>query len=107
VEAFSYSEAGRKLCTVLDEAESMGKVFIRRRDGRTDSLVPERMPSSSQDVPSVNANVSTQEVVELIRRERGKERGMRRTSRQPPGMYSKPGMPGASPGVGIQATFTC
>ncbi len=80
MEIYSYSEARQKLSSVLDEAESTGKVFIRRRDGRTYSLVPERMPSSPLDVPSVNANISTQEVVELIRRERGKGRGMRRTS---------------------------
>lgn len=80
MEIYSYSEARQKLSSVLDVAESTGKVFIRRRDGRTYSLVPERMPSSPLDVPSVNADISTQEVVELVRRERGKGRGMRRTS---------------------------
>ena len=80
MEIYSYSEARQKLSSVLDEAESTGKVLIRRRDGRTYSLVPERMPSSPLDVPSVNAIISTQEVVELVRRERGRGRGMRRTS---------------------------
>ena len=80
MEIYSYSEARQKLSSVLDEAESTGKVLIRRRDGRTYSLMPERMPNSPLDVPSVKANNSTQEVVELVRRERGKGRGMRRTS---------------------------
>ena len=71
MEVYSYTEARRKFSSVLDEAESTGKVFIRRRDGRTYSLVPERMPSSPLDVPSVNANISTEEVVALIRRQRG------------------------------------
>ncbi len=79
MEIYSYSEARQKLSSVLDEAESTGKVFIRRRDGRTYSLVPERMPNSPLDVPSVNANISTQEVVALIRRERGRRRGVRRS----------------------------
>ena len=79
MEIYSYSEARQKLSSVLDEAESTGKVFIRRRDGRTYSLVPERMPYSPLEVPSVNANISTQEVVKLIRRERGKKRGVRRS----------------------------
>ena len=79
MEIYSYSEARQKLSSVLDEAESTGKVFIRRRDGRTYSLVPERMPNSPLDVPSVNANISTQEVVALIRRERGRSRGVRRS----------------------------
>ena len=79
MEIYSYSEARQKLSSVLDEAESTGKVFIRRRDGRTYALVSERMPDSPLDVPSVNANISTQEVVELIRRERGRRRGVRRS----------------------------
>lgn len=79
MEVYSYSEARQKLSSVLDQAESTGKVFIRRRDGRTYSLVPERMPDSPLDVPSVKANISAREVVELVRRERGRGRGMRRT----------------------------
>ena len=78
MQIFSYSEARQKLSSVLDEAESTGKVFIRRRDGRTYSLVLERTPTSPLDVPSVSASISTQEVVALIRRERGRTRGLRR-----------------------------
>jgi hypothetical protein len=78
MEIYSYSEARQKLSSVLDQAESTGKVFIRRRDGRTYALVPERTPTSPLDVPSVSANISTQEVVALIRRERGRTRGLRR-----------------------------
>ncbi len=79
MDIYSYSEARRKLSSVLDKAESTGRVLIRRRDGRTYSLVPERMASSPLDVPSVNANISTEEVVKLIRRERGRQRGVRRS----------------------------
>ena len=79
MEIYSYSEARQKLSSVLDQAESTGKVFIRRRDGRTYSLAPERMPDSPLDVPSVNANISTEEIVKLIRRERGRRRGVRRS----------------------------
>ena len=78
MEIYSYSEARQKLSSVLDKAESTGKVFIRRRDGRTYALVPERTPTSPLDVPSVSANISTQEVVTLVRRERGRTRGLRR-----------------------------
>ncbi len=77
MEIYSYSEARQKLSSVLDEAESTGKVFIRRRDGRTYALVPERMSTSPLDVPSVNADLSTQEIVAVVRRERGRTRGLR------------------------------
>ncbi len=78
MEVYSYSEARQKLSSVLDEAESSGKVFIRRRDGRTYALAPERTPISPLDVPSVNANITTQDLVTLIRRERRGKRGVSR-----------------------------
>ena len=77
MEIYSYSEARQKLATVLDEADSAGKVFIRRRDGRTYALVPEGTPTSPLDVPSVSATISAQEIVSLIRRERGRSRGLK------------------------------
>ena len=67
MKTYSYSEARRKLSKVLDEAEVTGKVLIRRRDGRTYALVPERPAGSPLDVPSVRANISTGEIISLIR----------------------------------------
>ena len=78
MEIYSYSEARQKLSSLLDKAEAKGKVFIRRRDGRTYALVPERTPTSPLDVPSISAHISTQEIVTLVRRERGRPRGLRR-----------------------------
>ncbi len=78
MEIYSYSEARQKLASVLDEADSTGKVFIRRRDGRTYALVPEGIPTSPLDVPSISADISTQEIVSLIRHERGRSRGLKR-----------------------------
>jgi len=78
VEVYTYSEARQKLARVLDEAESTGKVLIRRRDGRTYALVPERMAASPLEVPSVKAKLSTQEIVTLVRRERRRTRGLKR-----------------------------
>ena len=78
MEVYTYSEARQKLARVLDEAESTGKVLIRRRDGRSYALVPERVAASPLDVPSVKAKLSTQEVVTLVRRERRRTRGLKR-----------------------------
>lgn len=72
MEIYTYSQARQKLSSVLDKAELTGKVLIRRRDGRTYALVPERVPASPLDVPSVKANISTEEIISLIRRERGR-----------------------------------
>jgi len=57
---------------VLQQAENTGKVLIRRKDGRTFALVPEKIAASPLDVPSIKANVTTQEIVDMVRE--GRER---------------------------------
>lgn len=69
---YTYSEARQKFSSVLEQAENTGKVLIRRKDGRTFSLVPEKFASSPLDVPSVKAKITTQEIVDIIRE--GRER---------------------------------
>ena len=77
MDVYTYSEARQKLSSVLDKAESSGKVLIRRQDGRTYALVPEPPTTSPLDVPSIEADISTQEIVTLVRQERGRIRGWR------------------------------
>jgi len=72
MQVFTYSEARQKLSMILDQAENTGKVLIRRKDGRTFALVPEKVVSSPLDVPSIKANITTQELVDIIRE--GRER---------------------------------
>lgn len=72
MQIFTYSEARQKLAMLLDQAENTGKVLIRRKDGRTFALVPEKVVSSPLDVPSIKANITTQELVDIIRE--GRER---------------------------------
>ena len=72
MQVYSYSEARQKLATVLKQAESTGKVIIRRKDGRTFALIPEKIAASPLDVPSVEAKISTEEIVDYIRE--GRER---------------------------------
>jgi len=72
MQVYTYSEARQKLASVLDKAEVSGKVLIRRKDGRTFSLSPERTAKSPLDVPSIKARVTTEELVSLVRKERGR-----------------------------------
>jgi prevent-host-death family protein len=72
MQVYSYSEARQKLATVLKQAETTGKVIIRRKDGRTFALIPEIIPDSPLDVPSIKAKVTTDEIVDIIRE--GRER---------------------------------
>ena len=72
MQVYTYSEARQKLAAVLEQAESTGKVLIRRKDGRTFALIPEQTSSSPLDVPFVKANITTREIVDIVRQ--GRER---------------------------------
>lgn len=75
MDIYTYSEARQKLSSVLDKAESTGKILIRRQDGRTFALSPERTTQSPLDIPSVKADISSEELVALVRKERSRTRG--------------------------------
>ena len=81
MDVYTYSEARQRLSSVLDKAESDGKVLIRRKDGKTYALMPERPTASPLDVPSIKADISTQEIVTLVRQERGRIRGWRQRAK--------------------------
>ncbi|MFH0996085.1 MAG: type II toxin-antitoxin system Phd/YefM family antitoxin [Pseudomonadota bacterium] len=72
MQVYTYSEARQKLAVVLEQSEKTGKVLIRRKDGRTFALVPEKTASSPLDVPSINTDITTQEIVDIFRE--GRER---------------------------------
>lgn len=73
MQVYTYSEARQKLASVLEQAESTGKVIIRRKDGRTFALTPEKIEASPLDVPTtIKAKITTQEIVDIIRE--GRER---------------------------------
>jgi ribosomal protein S4E len=72
MQVYTYSEARQKLSMVLKQAEKKGKVIIRRKDGRTFALTPEKSVASPLDVPSIKADIKTKEIVDIIRK--GRER---------------------------------
>lgn len=78
MQIYTYSEARQNFSTVLEKAESSGKVLIRRKDGKTFALTPEQPPHSPLDIPSIRTAVTTKELVDLVRKERRKPRGIKR-----------------------------
>jgi prevent-host-death family protein len=83
MQIYTYSEAKQKLSSVLDKAEAMGKVVIRQKDERTFVLIPEETRRSPFDLPSIRANVSTEELVEIVKKGRRKTGGWRRRLESP------------------------
>lgn len=75
MQVFTYSEARQKLSSVLDKAEATGSVMIRRKDGRVFTIMPLKSKTSPLDVPSIRVDISTDELVDLVRDERNRTRG--------------------------------
>lgn len=72
MQVYTYSQARQQLAAVLKEAEDSGQILIQKKDGQTFSLKPVKAKSSPLDIPSIKANISTQEMVRIIRQ--GRER---------------------------------
>ena len=64
---FNYSKARQNLSAVLEQAANEGEVRIRRKDGQVFVIRPEPAKESPLDVEGVSLNISTEEVVAIIR----------------------------------------
>ena len=66
MKVYTYSQARQSLSKLLDQASKEGVVRIRRRDGRTFVIQPERSNTSALDIEGVDLGVSTDEIVAFI-----------------------------------------
>ena len=62
---YTYSEARRKLASLLDRAVKEGEVKIKRRDGQTFVIRPEPRQGSPLDIEGIELNVTTSEIVQF------------------------------------------
>lgn len=67
----TYLETQESLAVLLERAREKGEVRIKRNDGETFVLKPENK-RSALDVEGINLDVSTEEIVEIVRE--GRER---------------------------------
>jgi prevent-host-death family protein len=73
MKVYTYSEARQRLSTLLEEALRDGSVGIRRKGRPLFVIRPERAQGSPLDVRGVDLDITTDEIVGLIRESR---RGM-------------------------------
>lgn len=64
---YTFSEARQKFASLLERATREGAVRVKRRDGQVFLIKPEHASRSPLDVEGVDADVSEQEIVNLIR----------------------------------------
>lgn len=65
MKVYTYSEARQNLSALLNSAENE-EVVIKRRDGKTFTLVAKPISSSPFDVPGINVKASTQDILDAI-----------------------------------------
>lgn len=70
----TYSEGQQSLAMLLELASREGEVRIQRADGQVFILKPEWVRRSALDVAGINLDVSTEEIVELVREGRDRPR---------------------------------
>ena len=63
---YTYSEARRKLASLLEQAVEEGEVKIKRRDGQTFVIRPETRAGSPLDVEGIDLDITTAEIVQFI-----------------------------------------
>ena len=69
---YSFTEARQSFAAILEEAKKEGVVCIKKRDGETFYLRPAPPGKSPLDVKGVDLGLSSDEIVDLIKR--GRER---------------------------------
>ncbi len=70
MEMYTYSDARQNLAKVLDRAKETGQVLIRRRDGSVFALTPQETRKSPLDVEGLNSQMSSEELLEILRESR-------------------------------------
>ncbi|HLI79443.1 MAG TPA: type II toxin-antitoxin system Phd/YefM family antitoxin [Candidatus Binataceae bacterium] len=73
---FTFSEARQNFASVLEQARREGAIRIKRRDGQVFLVKPERSSRSPLDVPGVDADFSTDEIVQIVREMRERVTGL-------------------------------
>ena len=69
---YSFTEARQHFASILDEAKREGSVCIKKRDGESFYIRPATLKSSPLDVKGVDLDLSSSEIVDIVRE--GRER---------------------------------
>jgi len=62
---YTYSQARQHLSEVLNTAENE-EVVIRRKDGRSFSVIQKTMKSSPFDIPGIKTKATTRDILDAI-----------------------------------------
>ena len=77
---YTYSEARQKLARLLEQAAREGEVKIKRKDGQTFVIKPERGVGSPLDVEGLDLGLTAEEIVRFVQEGRRTGYGLMRES---------------------------
>ena len=63
---YTYSEARQKFAALLEQAIREGEVKIKRKDGQTFVIRPEKKAGSPLDVEGLDLGITASEIVQFI-----------------------------------------
>ena len=63
---YTYSEARQKFAALLEQAVKEGEVKIKRKDGQTFVIRPEKRAGSPLDVEGLDLGITASEIVQFI-----------------------------------------
>ncbi len=63
---YTYSEARQKFAALLEQAVREGEVKIKRKDGQTFVIRPEKKAGSPLDVEGLDLGITASEIVQFI-----------------------------------------
>ena len=70
----TYTESElENLSSLLEQAAREGEVRIQQADGTSFILRPEKTKRSPLDIAGIDLNVSTQEIIDIVREGRGRQ----------------------------------
>lgn len=64
---YTFSEARQKFASLLERARREGAVRVKRRDGQVFLIQPDRPLRSPLDVPGIDTEIPTEEIVGIVR----------------------------------------
>lgn len=64
---YTFSEARQKFASLLEQARREGGVRVKRRDGQVFVIQPDRPRRSPLDVPGIDTEIATEEIVGIVR----------------------------------------
>ena len=67
MKTYTFSKARQNLASVLNQAKKDGAVRISRRDGQSFEIRPEQQSKSPLDVPGIQLEITTEEIIQIVR----------------------------------------